>query len=151
MPVKIPKGTLRRPHPSEQNTIYWMWVEAESIRHFFSRDWFYRASAAEVERIMPTADIWVWEDADTAKIAGFLAMKGDEILGLYVDYSFSGRGIAGKMLNFAKQGRDTLTIWLFEKNMRHVRLFYRNYFKREAELTDSEFAEMKYRLVWRRR
>lgn len=83
---------------------------------------------------------------------GFLAREGEEVLALYLSPVARGRGVGRALLDAAKQGRDRLTLWAFQRNEGALRFYAREGFV-AVERTDGEGNEAglpDVRLVWER-
>lgn len=102
------------------------------------------------EIVLPGCEVWVAEVGGA--LAGFMALKGDQLEHLYVDPSHQGRGIGARLLDEAKRLRPQgLTLWVFQENA-GARRFYAAHGFVEAELTDgagNEEGAPDVRCVWR--
>src|SRR5262245_5783454 len=76
---------------------------------------------------------WVWDEDG---VRGFSVLTEDELLYLYVDVGWNGRGIGSALLDHAKQRRPRgFALWTFQQND-GARRFYER-----AGLTAIEFTE----------
>lgn len=83
---------------------------------------------------------------------GFLAREGDEVLALYLAPDARGRGAGKALLDAAKEGRERLTLWAFQRNAGALRFYAREGFA-EMERTDgarNEAGLPDMRMVWER-
>ncbi len=65
-----------------------------------------------------------WSAEEDGLVVGFCVREDDNITGLYVASSARGRGVGKQLLDLAKQDRDWITVWAYEKNT-NARRFYR--------------------------
>lgn len=72
--------------------------------------------------IAPEECTYVYDDGI---IRGFFAVSDGELLKLYADPFFQGRGIGGKMLGFAVELLGAHTLWVLEKNTRAAAFYSR--------------------------
>lgn len=80
-------------------------------------------------------EVWVAETKDKVVVAMML-LEGEWIEQLYVDPSWTGRGIGTRLLEVAKRSRpDGLQLWTFQSNGGAHRFYERHGFK-VAERTD---------------
>jgi GNAT superfamily N-acetyltransferase len=76
---------------------------------------------------------WVW---DEGAVRGFMVLTEDEVLYLYLDVGWTGRGIGTALLDHAKKRRPGgFTLWTFQQND-GARRFYERH-----GLTAIEFTE----------
>ncbi|MBV7377856.1 GNAT family N-acetyltransferase [Maritimibacter dapengensis] len=65
-----------------------------------------------------------WVAVGHGAVVGFCLREDDNISGLYVSANARSRGIGKHLLDLAKQNRDWITVWAYEKNTR-ARAFYK--------------------------
>lgn len=65
-----------------------------------------------------------WVAEKDGRVAGFCVREDDNITGLYIHSDMRSIGVGKALLDLAKQDRDWISIWVYEKNER-ARAFYR--------------------------
>ncbi len=70
---------------------------------------------------------------DDGLIRGFLQLQGAEICKLYVDPFFQGRGIGGRLIQFAVEKLHGSYLWALEKNVRAISFYERHGFSLTGE------------------
>ncbi len=75
-------------------------------------------------------NLYVYDDG---LIRGFIQMNGTEICKLFVDTFFQGRGIGGKLIEFAKNELHADNLWALEKNVRAISFYQRHGFHLTGE------------------
>ena len=117
---------VRRAHPDEQ-----------------VRAWFR-------DTVVPAGGTWVATVDDG--VVGMMVLDGSELEQLYVDPSWWGRGIGGRLVELAKERHPAgLALWTFQVNDR-ARRFYGHHGFVETERTDgngNEEHEPDVRYTWR--
>ena len=88
----------------------------------------YEEDAALLERT------YVYDDG---VVRGLIQVRGDEVEKLYVDPCFTGRGIGGQLIEYAKEKLDVTWLWALEKNTDAIRFYERHGFV----LTDEKVFE----------
>ena len=73
---------------------------------------------------------WVYDDGI---VRGFIRMEDGEIIKLFVDPFFQGRGIGAKLLEFAVETHHANRLWALEKNERAIRFYERHGFRLTGE------------------
>ena len=112
-----------RPYsPGDLAAVLEIWLEASLHAHpFLDRAFLERERAAIADTHLPKAETWVWQEA--GGVAGFIALLGDEVGGLFVRPELHGRGIGRALMNHARSRRETLELSVFEANS-GARAFY---------------------------
>ena len=83
---------------------------------------------------------WVWDEDG---VRGFIVLTDDELLYLYLDLRWTGRGIGSALLDHAKARRPGgFTLWTFQQND-GARRFYERHGLRAIEFTDGSGNEEK--------
>ena len=70
---------------------------------------------------------------DDGVVRGVVQVKGDEVEKLYVDSFFTGRGIGGQLIKYAKRELGVRWLWALEKNTGAIRFYERHGFRRTEE------------------
>ena len=97
------------------------------------RQWF--ASVVFAQR-----EVWVAE-ADEETIVGLLVLEGDWVDQLYLEPSWTGRGVGSELIELAKRQRpDGLQLWAFQSNTGALRFYERHGFV-AVEQTDGSTNE----------
>lgn len=74
---------------------------------------------------------------DDGIVRGMVQVKDDEVQKLYVDSFFTGRGIGGELIEYAKKELHVRWLWALEKNTDAIRFYVRHGFA----LTDEKVFE----------
>jgi len=94
---------------------------------------------------------WVWDDGD---VRGYMLLADEELMHLYLDVGWTGRGIGTTLLERAKSLRpDGFTLWTFQKN-EGARRFYERHGLEAVEFGDGSFNEERVpdvKYAWRPR
>lgn len=85
------------------------------------------------------------------QVAGFLALRGDEIAALYVAGDARGQGGGGRLIEDAKAGTERLALWTFRANAGAVAFYERHGFRAVGGTEgDNEEGLPDVRMVWER-
>ena len=99
--------------------------------------------------VLATSEVWV-ADVDSTVVA-MLVLKDNWIDQLYVDPSYTGRGVGTDLVSFAKRRRPhELRLWTFQANQRARRFYERHGFVPvETTEGDNEEGAPDVRYEWR--
>ena len=69
---------------------------------------------------------WLYDDGI---VRGLIIIQGDEVLRLFVEPSFQGRGIGAALLEYAIEQHHITHLWALEKNTGAIRFYERHGFR----------------------
>ena len=126
-----------------------LWLETNRRAHSFIPAAYWEGQREAVREALPQAELYVWEENE--EILGFLGLTGGYIAGIFVRYGSQSRGVGKKLLDRAKEGREELSLSVYQKNARAAAFYRREGFAVQSEQTDEATGEAEYRMVWARR
>lgn len=100
--------------------------------------------------MMPLAEVYVYEDDCTKRIGGFIGMNDNYIEGTFVKKAVQSKGIGKQLLNYAKEGKSTLRLSVYQKNKKAIRFYLREEFAIQSENIDNNTDEKEFVMVWNR-
>ena len=139
---------IRNMEPSDLDAVLDIWLESNLQAHPFVPAGYWRDNLEMVREQLPRAEVYVWEEP--AGIQGFRGLSGGHIEGLFVRADARSRGIGRRLLEAAKEGRDRLTLCVYEQNGGAVRFYSREGFSVERRGTDSATGEAEFWMSWER-
>ncbi|WP_298821159.1 GNAT family N-acetyltransferase [uncultured Roseibium sp.] len=123
--MKVRNSMIRQYRPEDTDTLIAIWQKANAYAHPFLPDDFVSQVKQDMRNIyLPNAKTWVMEQDATP--AGFIAMVGTEIGGLFLDPDLHGRGLVKAMTDHAVDLFGPLSVEVFEQNA-VGRAFYDRY------------------------
>ena len=106
---------IRKYADADCDEVIEVWHAASRIATPFLSDEFMSAERVNIRtEWLPTAETWVTEIDGT--IAGFIALIGNEVGGLFVHPDYQGRGIGRALMDHAASSRSELQLDVFEDN-----------------------------------
>ncbi len=109
------KTMIRKYQSEDTDALVAAWQDANALAHSFLQEAFIAQVATDMRNIyLPRAETWVIE-ADGA-LAGFIALLGNEIGGLFLHPAFHGRGLGKALADHAAKLHGPLRVEVFEKN-----------------------------------
>ncbi len=128
-----------------------IWLETNVKAHDFISEEYWRKNAAAVQELLPKAEVYVYEAENDAAIAGFLGMTDNYIAGIFVCGQAQSNGIGKRLLCFAKEKKERLTLHIYRKNERAVRFYQREGFLRRGEAVDERTKEAEIFMEWEKK
>jgi putative acetyltransferase len=106
---------IRKYQPEDTDALVAIWQSASALAHRFLDEAFLTQEEVNLrQKHLPNAETWVLEDGGNP--AGFIALIGDEIGGLFLDPSLHGRGFGKALVDYAVEIKGPLHVEVFEKN-----------------------------------
>ena len=103
-----------------------------------------------VKKILPQAEIYVYEDTGTKEIEGFIGLTDNYIAGLFVKEDMQSKGIGKQLLNYAKGIKSNMYLSVYNKNIRAIQFYQREQFVIQSENTDDNTKENELVMAWSR-
>ena len=127
-------------------TIMEIWIRVNVEAHHFIPQSYWQKNYEVVNRMLPDARIFVYEDDNT--IRGFVGLKDDYIAGIFVDQEHQSQGIGQSLLNHIKANHSQLSLHVYKKNVRAVRFYQRESFTVLNEQIDENTGETELTMKW---
>jgi len=116
---------IREFEVQDTDAVVAIWRKASELAHpFLTKEFLDKEAEALRTVYLAHAKTWVIE-AD-ARVAGFIAMAGSEVAGLFLDPHFHRRGLGKALVDKAVAENGSLTVEVFKKNV-IGRRFYDGY------------------------
>jgi putative acetyltransferase len=117
--------TIRQYKDSDLDRVLDSWEKATRLAHPFMTDEFLNQEKKNTEELyLPNTDTWVIEIND--EVAGFIALMGNEIGGLFLQPEHHGKGAGKALTDKAQELHGDLEVEVFSKNS-IGRKFYSKY------------------------
>lgn len=127
-----------------------IWLSANVEAHDFIPESYWRENFDMVCEMLPQAELYVYCDDSTEKIAGFIGMNEEHIEGIFVKAEMRSNGIGKALLNFAKTKKERLSLNVYQKNSRAVSFYEREGFIIKEEGLDEETGEKDFLMTWKK-
>ena len=127
-----------------------IWLDTNIKTHSFISKCYWMDNYDMVKKIMPQAEIYVYEDNITNQIEGFIGLMDNYIAGLFVKEGVQSKGIGKQLLNYAKGIKSNMRLSVYNKNIRAIKFYQREQFVIQSENTDDNTNEKELIMVWSR-
>ncbi|WP_051333637.1 GNAT family N-acetyltransferase [Aliagarivorans marinus] len=108
----------------------WLSASIRALEFLPVEFWWHRLEG--LSRMLKTrAEVWVAEVH--GKVCGFMALAGEQLLGIFVDPDWQGRGVGSQLLFQAKLLRPRLQLVLFADSNDALRFYRRHHFTTYAQ------------------
>lgn len=126
-----------------------IWYDGNLEAHDFIDKDYWDRNFGYVKRALPNAEVYVYE-AD-GFVVGFVGMDEGYIAGLFVDKEYRGMGIGTKLIEFAKEKYDDITLHVFENNYGAVTFYENRGLLKKEESVNEDLGEVEYLMHYRRK
>ena len=137
---------IREFEPKDLDEVMEIWLISNLQVHDFISKKYWRNNFTEVQRVMQLATVFVWEEE--GKILGFIGALEGFIAGVFVAEAARSRGIGKALLDKMKDTFDSLSLAVYEKNVRAVRFYMREGMKVQSERTEESTGEKELLFAW---
>ena len=133
---------------SDLTAVMQIWLAVNSKAHNFIPEEYWTDNYPMVEKMLPEAEIYVYEDDDMNEIAGFIGLTDHYIAGLFVREVAQSHGIGKRLLNYVKEIKSDMSLSVYQKNTRAVSFYQREGFVVQSENIDDATGEKEFIMVW---
>ena len=124
-----------------------LWLETNKQAHYFIESSYWDSNFLSVKEMLPQSTIYIYDCNN--QIQGFIGLIDNYIAGIFISKDNQSRGIGRKLLNYAKEKWEKLTLQVYQKNTRAVQFYLREGFSISKEQVDEETGEIEYFMEWR--
>ena len=139
---------IRRMQPGDLDQILLLWFRANRQAHFYLPKEYFEKHIAPVRQALLHSEVHVQEAG--GKIQGFIGLMDHYIAGIFVDSSVRSQGIGRNLLEAAKKNRRSLTLHVYQRNIRAVRFYLREGFSISQYLWEAETGLAEWAMEWRK-
>lgn len=140
---------IRAYKESDLAAVMQIWLAVNIKAHGFIPKEYWTGNYPFVEKVLPQAEIYVYEEGDMNEIAGFIGLADHFIEGLFVREAAQSHGIGKRLLDYVKGTRSDVCLCVYQKNTRAVAFYRREGFKVQSENVDDSTGEKEFIMVWR--
>lgn len=140
---------IRKFKNQDLDKIMELWLNTNISAHSFIEKQYWKSNFDEVKRMMPQAEIYVYEE--NGDIQGFIGLMNEYIAGIFVSSQHQSKGIGKMLLDYAKKKRDRLDLSVYQENEKAVRFYHRENFAVEKEHFDENTGEIELKMSWSKR
>lgn len=143
-------GVIRQYDEYDIDALMKIWLDTNIQAHNFISSDYWRSNYDMVRKILPYAEIYVYQDDSAKQIIGFIGLNGNYIEGVFVKETMQSKGIGKMLLDYVKNFKTTLTLSVYQKNKKAIRLYLREKFSIQSENVDDNTEEKEFIMVWNR-
>ncbi len=136
---------IRKFRTDDLEQVMGLWLATNISAHDFISAKYWHANYALVKKMLPQANIWVYEKNN--EIWGFIGLQDTYIAGIFVADKAQGKGIGSELLAKAKQ-KSQLSLAVYTKNERALNFYQRADFTVVNEQLDETTGQVEYLMKW---
>lgn len=141
---------IRRYDECDIDELMKIWLDTNIQAHTFISSDYWRSNFDMVRKMLPNAEIYVYEDDSAKQIVGFIGLNGNYIEGIFVKEIMQSKGVGKLLLNYVKKIKPALTLSVYQKNKKAIRFYLRENFSIQSENVDDNTGEIEFIMVWNR-
>lgn len=123
-----------------------IWLDTNIAAHSFIESGYWESNYETVKKMMPSATIYIYEENNM--LQGFIGLMGDYIAGIFVSQQCQCKGIGKKLLDYAKEKKERLSLHVYKENDRAVAFYLREAFAVAKEQRDEATGKMELQMDW---
>ena len=135
---------------NDLSAVMQIWLDINIKAHSFISKHYWMDNYDMVKKILPQAEIYVYENNGTKEIEGFIGLTDNYIAGLFVKEDMQSKGIGTQLLNYAKGIKSNMYLSVYNKNIRAIQFYQREQFVVQSENTDDNTNEKELIMAWSR-
>lgn len=139
---------IQRFRENDLTAVMQIWLDENSKAHNFIPQEYWINNYEAVKEMLPQAELYVYEDDETQQISGFIGLINDYIAGIFVKETAQSRGIGKQLLNYVKKLKSSLSLSVYEKNVRAISFYKREGFFIQFEKNDDNTNEKEFLMSW---
>jgi ribosomal protein S18 acetylase RimI-like enzyme len=143
---EMEKNMVREFNNKDLDVVMKIWLDTNTNAHDFIPKNYWQNNYEEVERMLPEAEIFVYEN--NHKIQGFIGLMDHYIAGIFIDSECQSKGIGKALLDQAKKIRSDLSLQVYKNNEGAVRFYVREGFTVVREQVDENTGETELVMEW---
>ena len=124
---------IRKFESRDLDAVMQIWLHGNLDAHAFVPADFWTGHFDMVRDMLPQAELYVHEDADTRQIDGFIGLTENHIEGIFVAKAARSKGIGKALLDHVKPLKPSLTLSVYQKNERALAFYRREQFVVQSE------------------
>lgn len=124
-----------------------IWLNENVKAHDFISKKYWEEMYEVVVNILPGAEIFVYLCEN--RIVGFIGLEKEDIQGLFVDSKMQGKGIGHALVEKAKEKHLTLSLKVYEKNVKAFCFYEKQGFIPHGRSMDEKTDESEITMVWK--
>lgn len=123
-----------------------IWLQSNITAHHFISENYWKSMLPEVETMLPMATLYV--NIVDGKIVGFIGLDDNHIEGIFIHPDHQSKGYGKDLLEHAKTIYSTLTLNVYDKNVRAKKFYLRENFEIVEESIDLINNEIDLVMTW---
>lgn len=139
---------IRKLKETDLNDVMQIWLNTNIKAHNFIDAKYWMDNYDMVKKMLPLAEIYVHEHDGSERIDGFIGLNGSYIEGIFVEEAAQSKGIGKRLLDFTKEIKPSLSLNVYQKNVRAVSFYQREHFLIQLEHTDENTGEKEFIMIW---
>ena len=137
---------IRKLQKADLNRVADIWLDTNIKAHSFVPAQYWKNNFETVKEMLLQAEVYVYEEG--RNIQGFIGLNSEFIEGIFVSSENQSQGIGGLLLNYIKNKKPKVSLYVYQKNTRAISFYQREGFKIRCEALDETTGEKEFVMMW---
>lgn len=124
-----------------------IWLNGNKDAHPFVPKEYWESNFKLVQDQLLQAEVFVYKTCGETQ--GFIGMVDNYIAGIFVDREYRSLGVGKKLLDHVKSKYSSLSLDVYQKNIRAIAFYSREGFSVLSEELDEATGEAEYTMIWK--
>lgn len=125
-----------------------IWLNENLNAHdFIDKDYFIK-NYDVVKEMLPKAEVYICKE--NKNIIGFIGIDNGYIAGLFVDDKYKRKGIGSKLIGFAKDKYEKLSLHVFKENNNALNFYLKHGFKIISKEVNEDINHYEYLMEYKK-
>lgn len=141
---------IRELKQADLTSVMQIWLDANKEAHAFVPASYWESQFDLVKELISQAEVYVFEDGKEPGIQGFIGLADGFVAGLFMRVEHRSQGIGRQLLDHAKKPYSSLSLTVYQKNVRAIAFYEREGFQETGRRIDEATAEPELVMEWYR-
>ncbi|WP_294777196.1 N-acetyltransferase [uncultured Eubacterium sp.] len=137
---------IRKLQKADLNRVADIWLDTNIKAHSFVPAQYWKNNFETVKEMLLQAEVYVYEEG--RNIQGFIGLNSEFIEGIFVSSENQSQGIGGLLLNYIKNKKPKVSLYVYQKNTRAISFYQREGFEIRCEALDETTGEKEFVMMW---
>lgn len=137
---------IRKLQENDIDIVMKVWLDTNIQAHNFIDKSYWENNFDYVRKTLLKSEVYVYLDNNL--VQGFIGLTDNHIEGIFVKDNMQSKGIGKLLLDYVKNIKDSLTLCVYQKNVRALEFYQREDFKIQSQSIDTTTTELEFMMFF---